>query len=152
MENNNNTQIQVVNSADQIVSASPFSNNNSFFFCSIPDDGSRESKVSIYNAMNDVDENVADHLNEELLITDVIAHNIQLLDELTGELVDTVRVVLVGADGTNYQAVSKGVVSSLQKIFGLVGQPSWKENPIKVVPKQKKVRNGFKTVVLSLGV
>ncbi len=147
-----NKELQVVESQEQLVVGNPFKQENNFFFSSIVDDGSRESKVAIYNAMNDVDAKISDFVGETLEIVDVIAHSIDMLDEQTGEVIKSVRTVLVGKDGTNYQAVSGGVVSSLQKIFNIVGYPSWKDNPIKVIPREQRTRRGFRTLTLVLAV
>lgn len=124
-------------------------NVNSSFFCSIQDDGTRESKVKIYNALNTQGEQLSDHLNEELKIVDVSAHTINVMDK-TGELSQTLRTVLIAEDGTTYQAVSGGVISSLQKIFAIVGFPSWKDEPVVLKPVNVKTNNGFKVLTLEL--
>ena len=118
-------------------------------FCSMPNDGSRASRVAIYNAMNAVTEKLDDHVNEVLNIVDVAAHTIYLDDEQTGESRECVRVILIDADGKGYAAVSEGVVSSLTKIFQLVGRPHWDE-PLKMKPMRQAVRSGFKTMILVL--
>ena len=125
-------------------------NVGSSFFCSIKDDGTRESKVKIYNALNTQGEQLSDHLNEELKIVDVSAHTINVMDKTTGELSQTLRTVLIAEDGTTYQAVSGGVISSLQKIFAIVGFPSWVDEPVIVKPVNVKTNNGFKVLTLEL--
>lgn len=125
-------------------------NVNSAFFCSIQDDGTRESKVKIYNALNTQGEQLSDHINEELKIVDVSAHTINVVDKTTGELSQTLRTVLIAEDGTTYQAVSGGVISSLQKIFAIVGFPSWKDEPVVLKPVNVKTNNGFKVLTLEL--
>lgn len=125
-------------------------NVNSAFFCSIQDDGTRESKVKIYNVLNTQGEQLSDHLNEELKIVDVAAHTINVMDKMTGELSQTLRTVLIAEDGTTYQAVSGGIISSLQKIFAIVGFPSWKDEPVVLKPVNVKTNNGFKVLTLEL--
>lgn len=120
------------------------------FFCSIKDDGTRASKVKIYNALNTQGEQLSDHINEELEIVDISAHAIKVVDNSTGELTQTLRTVLIAKDGTTYQAVSSGVISSLQKIFAIVGFPSWVDEPVIVKPVNVKTNNGFKVLTLEL--
>lgn len=120
------------------------------FFCSIKDDGTRASKIKIYNALNTQGEQLSDHINEELEIVDISAHTIMVVDNSTGELTQTLRTVLIAKDGTTYQAVSNGVISSLQKIFAIVGFPSWVDEPVIVKPVNVKTNNGFKVLTLEL--
>lgn len=112
------------------------------FFCSIKDDGSRKSKVAIYNAVNGADESIADHIGEVLEIVDVVAYPVTITDEETGEIMEVLRTVLVAKDGKAYTAVSQGITNSLARIFSIVGMPSWKDEPVKMKIKQIKTRNG----------
>jgi len=112
------------------------------FFCSIADDGTRKSKVAIFNAINGADESVADHIGEVLEITDVVAHPVTLTDEETGEIINTLRVVLIDKNGKTYTAVSEGITNSLSRIFSIIGMPSWKDEPVKMKIRQIKTRNG----------
>ena len=112
------------------------------FFCSIADDGTRKSKIAIYNAINSADENLADHIGEVIEVVDVVAHPVTLADEQTGEIVEALRTVLVAKDGKTYTAVSQGITNSLQRVFSIVGMPSWKDEPVKMKIKQVKTRNG----------
>ena len=124
-------------------------NVNSAFFCSIQDDGTRASKVKIYNALNTQGEQLSDHINEELKIVDVSAHTINVVDKTTGELSQTLRTVLIAEDGTTYQAVSGGVISYKCKT-AIVGFPSWKDEPVVLKPVNVKTNNGFKVLTLEL--
>lgn len=119
-------------------------------FCSIVDDGTRASKVKVYNAVNGAAEQLTEHLGETLKIVDVVAHELMLPDMQTGELVKCLRTVLIAEDGTAYQAVSEGVVSSLSKVFSIVGMPSWVNDPVKMRPKQLTTKKGFKVLTIEL--
>lgn len=116
-------------------------NPSSDFLCTIVNDGTRESKVKIYNAINATDKKLADHIGEVIEIVDVVAHPVELTHEVTGEVVKTVRTVLIDKDGVSYTAVSGGILNSLQKLFMIFGQPHWDE-PVKVKVKQVGTRNG----------
>lgn len=112
------------------------------FMCSIKDDGTRASKVKIYNAINGAEASLTDYIGKPLEIVDVVAHPIRIADEVTGEIIDTVRVVLIDKNGVGYTAVSQGIVNSLARIFQIVGMPSWIDEPVKMEVKQVKTRNG----------
>lgn len=121
----------------------------SFFFSSIKDDGSRESQIRIFNAINKADSKLDDHKGEVLEIKDVVAHPIELVDENTGELTECVRMVLIDKDGKGYESVSQGIFSSIKKLFVIIGQPSW-EIPVKMKVIEQKTRKGFKTLTIEL--
>lgn len=112
------------------------------FLCTIEDDGTRKSKVAIYNAINSSDTALNDMVGKPLEIVDVVAHPITITDEETGEIIETVRTVLIDKNGKCYHAVSAGILNSLQKIFSIIGMPSWKDEPVKMEVKQVKTRNG----------
>ena len=120
------------------------------FFCSIKDDGTRASKVAIYNSINNDGEKLIDHCGETLEITDVAAHGVSLADEKTGEINEVLRVVLIATDGTTYSCVSSGVVESLKKIFAIVGVPSWKDEPVKIIPTEVRTKQGRRVLTLVL--
>lgn len=111
-------------------------------FSSIVDDGTIETKVKIFNAINTPINHLSDFIGETIEVVDVIAHPVELVDETTGELVQAVRTILIDKDGVSYDAVSQGVASALGKIFQLIGKPPWTEIPLKMKIKQVKTRNG----------
>ena len=145
-----NTEVMDIAKADQL-SPSMFNDDNQSdnFFSSIVNDGSRESQVAMYSAINDAEQSLSDHLGEVLEIEHMVAHTIELEDEMTKEMQQAMRVVLVTSDGQGYHSVSQGVVSSIQKLIATVGQAPWTP-PLKVVPVEKKTRKGFKTLTLKL--
>ena len=120
-------------------------NPMSEFYCSIPNDGTRKSAIKIYNAINSADEQLADHINEVIEIVNVVAHPVELIDEINGEVFTSLRTILISKDGTAYSAVSSGITNSLAKIFAIVGMPdngAWEKEPIKIKVKQVQTRNG----------
>lgn len=156
MNNNANTikenenEVLEVATVDVAVNMSPamFENTQTAMFSSITGTD-RATTVKVYNAINSSDNPISDNLGSVLEITDMVAHAIELEDEITKEKVQAMRVVLLTADGTSYHSVSQGVVSSLQKIIGIVGPAPWKP-ALKVVPVEVKTRKGFKTLTLQL--
>lgn len=143
MENKN--EIMVTQDIASVDLVEQLKNPNGQFYCSIKDDGSRETRKAIFNAVNGADEQVSDHIGEVLEIVNVVAHPVQLLDEVTGEVVNALRTVLIDKNGKSYTAVSQGITSALSKIFSIVGTPengAWENEPVKMKIRQVKTRNG----------
>lgn len=125
------------------VSVSELANpSESAMYCSIHTDGSMTSKAAIFNAVNSPDRKLSEYIGEVINLKDIVAHPIQLIDENTGELLDALRVVLIDANGTSYEAVSNGVANAINRILQIFGQPDTWAEPIKVKPVQKQTRNG----------
>lgn len=116
-------------------------NPSSKMYCSIENDGSRESQIKIYNAIASAEKKIADCINEVIEVVDVAAHPVTLCDENTGEVITVLRTILIDKKGVAYAAVSQGITNSLSRIFGIVGQPSWKNEPVKMKIRQVQTRN-----------
>ena len=142
MMNEQKNEMMVMQDVASVDLVEQLKNPTGSFFCSIKDDGSRKSKVAIYNAVNGADESIADHIGEVLEVVDVVAYPVTITDEETGEIMEALRTVLVTKDGKAYTAVSQGITNSLSRIFSIVGMPSWKDEPVKMKIKQVKTRNG----------
>lgn len=143
MENKN--EIMVAQDIASVDLVEQLKNPNGQFYCSIKDDGSRKTKIAIFNAVNGADEQIADHIGEVIEVVNVVAHPVQLADEVTGEIVNALRTVLIDKNGKSYTAVSQGITSALSKIFSIVGTPengAWETEPVKMKIRQVKTRNG----------
>ena len=108
----------------------------------------RKSKVKVYNAISAPDKKIAECIGEVIEIKDFVVHEVQVLDENTGELNNLLRTVIISSDGTSYEAVSIGIANSLQRLIAFLGKPSEWDEPVKVKIKQKKTRNGDNKVTL----
>ena len=128
---------------------SMLSEGSNNFVCSIPDDGSRTAKVAIYNAVQNADEQLSEHVNEVLEIVDIVAHPIQLPDERTGEVISAIRTVLIDKNGKGYQAVSNGICQALSKVIAIIGEPHWDE-PVKMKPVLRKSKNSSMNQYLTI--
>lgn len=147
---NQEVQVEVVNAADVVTTLSPtiFEQQTQALFSSIQGTD-RATKIKVYNAISNAEHAISDMLKEEIIVQDLVAHPIKLVDETTGELLEAMRVVLLSPDGVGYHSVSSGVVDSIQRIIGIVGPAPWNE-PLTIVPTEVKTRRGFKTITLTL--
>lgn len=142
---NTNELVVAVNDVASVDLVEQLKNPTAKMYCSIQDDGTRKSKIDMFNAINGADHAIADHIGEVLEVVDVVAHPVELVDEVTGEAFQALRTVLIDKSGKSYVAVSQGITSALSKIFSIVGMPdnkAWHEEPVKMKIKQVKTRNG----------
>ena len=114
-----------------------------------------EEKVAFYNMINNTSSKLKEHINEEFTLKNVYIEVIQCeqMDangELTGIKQDCPRIVLATDDGKSYQCVSLGVLSSLNRLFGIFGFPQEWKGGIKVKAKSVSTKNNRSTLVLEL--
>lgn len=111
-------------------------------YCSIESDGKdRKKAAQVYNALNNPEFRVADFINKDIAVTDVLIEISEILNEETG-VIDTVpRVVLIDEKGKAYQAVSLGMFNSIKNAIKVFGEPTW-EPALTFTIKQKPVKNG----------
>jgi len=141
----NPAAIVVAEAKDEIALVTPaqlMNPTSTAMYCSLKDDGSAKSKADIYNAINSPDEKLAEHIGEVIELVHILAHEVQLPDEETGEIIRCLRCVLVDKAGKTYEAVSGGVANSISRMLQIFGQPETWTAPIKVKAKQKATRNG----------
>ena len=109
-------------------------------FCSVNAE-TMEEKALVFNAANNPQHKVADFINKKIMVRDVYAETLELVNKETGEVDKAPRIVLIDEAGEAYECVSVGMFSALKKLIATFGEPTW-EQPIPVVVKQEKVANG----------
>lgn len=85
--------------------------------------------------------NADESLNQQIAMRYWFVHEIELMNEKSGELRTVVRTVIVDDHGTAYQFVSDGVYSSLRTFVSIMG-PGPYEPPLMVMPKQGNSKGG----------
>lgn len=106
-----------------------------------------DSAIDVFDAISNA-ERLSDHIGVEIKLRDYVAHAIELKDE-EGNLVKTIRVVLIADDGAAYAAVSSGVVSALQMLQGLLGPIATWAEPVSVMAVEQRTRTGFRVLTLN---
>ena len=96
---------------------------------------SAKDKAKLYNVMSNPAHKVGDYINKQIRVKDIYVEAVEITDEDTNETVVAPRIVLVDVDGDSYQAVSKGVFSSLSRMIKVFGEPTW-DGGIPCVVKQ----------------
>lgn len=107
------------------------------------DTSSFEGKVKLYSALQNA-EKLSDHLNEPLHMVNAVAQSVRLVDNLTGDVTDSVRVVIVTDDDKAYSAISPTLLAGLNTMFGILGTPNTWEKPLCVMVTERRSRRGYR--------
>ena len=121
----------------------------SALFCSV-DGSTRDGQITIYNALNSPTARLAEMIGKTILVSDVIAEPSTVYNE-AGEAVETIRLVLITADGKSYTCVSVGIYNAVKKLIAVFGLPTWVDPlPLEVRQVSRKARDGQPRNVLTL--
>ena len=119
--------------------------NLSRFYTSIPQDGSRASKIKNFNAVTNTTAALDDVVGQALEVEHIVAHQVQLANRETGEAFDAIRVILVTTDGDSYSTASVPFYNAVQTLFSAgITAPFTPALKIKVVKKASKTNNAHK--------
>jgi hypothetical protein len=139
MESNKNELATIANAAANLGLALSESGNTAYCSFVAADE---KAKTMLYNGMNNPDERIANEINQIIMVRDVYAETVDIVDEDTGEITQCPRVVLFDANGKSHVAVSVGIVNALKKLFKVFGQPSEWEKPLPLKVKQIGIKKG----------
>lgn len=99
-----------------------------------------QSKVRLFNAMNQPKYKVSDMINKKIKLKDVILMNVTMEGE-DGEQDTGIRSVLIDADGNAYNATSNGIFSSLTNLYMIFGTLHF-EDPLEIMISQIPTKRG----------
>ena len=106
----------------------------------------RKEQAQVLNAINST---LQEQLGKTIMVKNVVCHGVEMTNEKTGEVAPAWRVILIADDGTQYACVSKGVVGSLNKIFGVFGTPeTWTES-LPLIARKVQAKRG-KSLILEV--
>lgn len=107
------------------------------------DTSTREGKIKLYSALQNA-EKLDEHLNEPLDMVNAVAQAVQVTDDQTGEVSNTVRIIIVTADNKAYAATSPTLAAGLNTMFGIFGTPNVWDEPLTIKVIERRSRRGFK--------
>lgn len=107
------------------------------------DTSTREGKIKLYSALQNAGK-LDEHLNEPLAMVNAVAQAVQVTDEQTGEISNTVRVIILTADNKAYAATSPTLAAGLNTMFGIFGTPNVWTEPLTIQVVERRSRRGFK--------
>lgn len=115
----------------------------------------REASVRIFNAMNNPNERVSNHINEVIEVQDYLIEMSEIEDTDAygnglGSYSTVPRVVLVAPDGTSYQAVSYGIANAVRNVCIVCGSAPWVP-AVKLKIKQVPTKRGSMLTVDMVG-
>lgn len=93
-------------------------------------------------------ERLEDNLNKEFNLKHVVVERSEAMDQETGELQETARIILVKDDGTAFSTGSASVARSVSAIIGLRGAPATWATPSRVIVEEVKTRSNRKAFAL----
>lgn len=133
-------EIKASGTTDVVVAIQGLNNPGNRFYSSIKSENFAD-KLAIAAALTTsipIDEN----LNKEIKLTNFIVQPVDLTDS-EGNINTAPRVVMIDADGTAYHATSIGLLSSLQNIVSVLGEPSAWPAPVSIKVVKQKGNKGF---------
>lgn len=133
--------IQSSGTTDVVVAIQGLNNPGNRFYSSIKSENFAD-KLKIAAALTTsipIDEN----LNKEIKLVNFIVQPVDLVNEKTNEINTAPRVVMIDADGTAYHATSIGLLSSLENIVSVLGEPSSWPAPVSIQVVKQKGNKGF---------
>ena len=94
----------------------------------------------LFKAMNNPDESLANHINENLDITNIFIQPVDMVNQETGEVMGQPRIVLFDKDGKTYVSISKGIYNALKNMCAIVGTPETWKAPVTIKVTQRQVK------------
>lgn len=107
----------------------------------------RATGLAVFDALSNA-ESLDDHVGEVITVHDLATQTVALTDAETGEVRNTLRIVLMCDEG-NFATCSTGVYTSLNNLICAIGAPTWEPGiPLRV--EKKKGTRGYKFTSLVL--
>lgn len=128
------TAMVVQNDEEKGMLATLSEDRKDIMFCSMNASTPEEKKV-LFKAMNNPEHRLGEFINKKIMVKDIFAEVVECFNEMTGEITEAPRIVLIDDKGKGYQCVSKGVLSAMKKLFMTYGMPTW-STPIGLEVKQ----------------
>lgn len=100
-------------------------------YCSFKPENEND-QITLYKALNSDGNALSDMINMTISLKHVFCEIIEIVDQKTGELKKVPRCVIIDEKGESYGCISKGVFSSLKRMFQIFGTPDTWEKPKKV--------------------
>ncbi len=101
--------------------------------------------VTLFNAVNGSGETVAEHLDEEIEVANIVVTSVDVHTDPNDEdspIVNKCCVNFFTTDGKMISSISNGIIRSTKSLFGVGFQPS-PERPIVIRFKQTKTKRGI---------
>lgn len=103
----------------------------------------REEKAVLYNAVQNPDSKISDHINQKIQFINVKMEQVEMTDEETGETRKAIRTILITPDGKGILCTSNGIARSLYDMFSIFGTPdTWEGEVMECIVRQVETGKG----------
>lgn len=102
----------------------------------------QEGAVMLFKAMNQADDSLKKHINEEITVVNIVAQFAEQVDDQTGEVKNRAKIVFFDGEGRSYGTISTGIYRALCNLCAIIGEPKTWKSPIRIKIKNVEVPNG----------
>lgn len=142
---NENAMISTTDETGMVVMFAPAQTS---MYCSVKAN-TPEQKKNLFNLTNGKTERLSDKVNTKINMVDLYAEEVEIVDKNTGELRKMPRIIIIDDKGVGYQCVSQGIFSSMKKLIGFMGEPTYSP-AVTIMPKQVTTNNGNKVLTFEV--
>lgn len=104
---------------------------------------SRQEKAVLYNAVQNPDSKISDHINQKIQFVNVKMEQVEMTDEETGDTRKAIRTILITPDGKGILCTSNGIARSLYDMFTIFGTPdTWEGEVMECIVRQVETGKG----------
>lgn len=105
--------------------------------------GTRQEQAILYNAVQNPDSKISDHINERIQFVNVKMDMVEIEDDETGETRKAVKTVLITPDGKGIICTSNGIARCLMDMFSIFGTPdTWEGEVMECIVRQVETGKG----------
>lgn len=109
-----------------------------------------KEKELLFNALANPDTELAKMINKKIDIINVVAEQIEVTNEETGEVSIAPRIIIIDKDYNSYSCVSVGIRNSLSRLFSIFGPPCVWDSPFTMLVGQKKIKGNKNVLTLTI--
>ena len=104
---------------------------------------SRQEKAVLYNAVQNPDSKISDHINKKIQFVNVKMEQVEMTDEETGDTRKAIRTILITPEGKGILCTSNGIARSLYDMFTIFGTPdTWDGEVMECIVRQVETGKG----------
>lgn len=107
-----------------------------------------ENKKAAFNMLNSPNIRLSSMVGKAIYARDYVIDNIDIVDQETGEVQPTARLVIRDTQGETYHTMARGLVDSFNRILDVFGD-TW-ENGYTLVVNQVNTSTGKRTYIFEM--
>lgn len=112
------------------------------------------SRLKVYNAVNSA-EQISDEIEKAggpltITVADIVVQEVEVTNQTTGAVEIAPRVILIDDKGKAHAATSKGMLTAVKNIVGILGIPATWGQAVKFKVSEKRGRNGYRFLTMDI--